>query len=1050
MSGTPAAASARQFHGLFVGINKYRFKTVRRLASAARDAKALHAVFSDNLGDDDTTLLLDRDATRTAIVTALTNLRTRSTADDIVVISFSGHGSTTHELVTHDADPNNLPSTALPLDEFIDLVSAIPARQLIVILDCCFAGGAGAKVLNAPLVPRGALHGVPESTDARLERMAGTGRLILAAATGEQEAWEDPHLGHGLLTYHLLRALLGEAAAGSGEHVRLYDLLAFVTREVKAKASGTVAAEQDPSLRGQVNGELTWPIFIDTGPLYSAQFPSSVLAPVTQDLASLRDHGIPQPVLDAWAARIDALNDLQVDTINQGRLLAGENVLVTAPTSSGKTMIGELAAIRAAQMGGRSVFLLPTRALVNEQYARFSRTYGPIGLQTIRATGETADDVPALLRGQFDLAVLTYEKFAGLALGNPHLLKLLSVIVIDEVQTIVDPGRGAYLEFLLTVLKARRPEGVTPQVVALSAVLGDLGGLDSWLDANVIARTERPVPLLEGVLGPDGVYRYADADGENASEQLIAPIGWMRSSQDVIIPLVRKLVGEGQQVIIFRSTRGAARGCANYLARSLGLPPANAALEAVAGGDPSAVLTDLRQCLAGGVAFHISDLARDEKIAIEDEFRAPDSGIRVLVSTTTLAQGVNLPAETVIIVELDHPTGPTSTAPYTVAEYKNIAGRAGRLGLTDGGRAVLIVSGGVDTERRWRDYVHGSPEDLRSQLLDPQQDIATLLLRVVAVASRREGSTGLSETDIIAFLSNSFAAHQQRLSGAADPFPAATVSAVLAELVAAGLLSSGTSGIELTELGTYVSQSGLKVASAVRVARALRAVPPAALNRVTIIAAAQLTDEVTSARPQVNAKGWQREQGTYLGELRRHGLAQPVMEAMPGHERKTAAERAKRAVACMWWMSGVPVGQIERQLMVHMPRKDAAGVARAAADRTQSVVGVVIDIARCLHPDANLDDLARLLPIQLEFGIPPELVPLAQHAGAALDRPDYLRLAAASLTDPETVLDAEDDTLLACLNGNQSKLRQLRKAAREARDGDDDTDFADMMPAATD
>ena len=45
--------------------------------------------------------------------------------------------------------------------------------------------------------------------------MAGTGRLILAAATGEQEAWEDPHLGHGLLTYHLLRALLG-AAAGDG------------------------------------------------------------------------------------------------------------------------------------------------------------------------------------------------------------------------------------------------------------------------------------------------------------------------------------------------------------------------------------------------------------------------------------------------------------------------------------------------------------------------------------------------------------------------------------------------------------------------------------------------------------------------------------------------------------------------------------------------------------------------------------------------------------------------------------------------------------------
>ena len=422
----------------------------------------------------------------------------------------------------------------------------------------------------------------------------------------------------------------------------------------------------------------------------------------------------------------------------------------------------------------------------------------------------------------------------------------------------------------------------------------------------------------------------------------------------------------------------------------------------------------------------------------------------MLVSTTTLAQGVNLPAETVIIVELDHPTGPTQTAPYSVAEYKNIAGRAGRLGLSDGGRAVLITGGGIDGDRRWRDYVLGKPEDLRSQLLDPEQDLATLVLRVVAVASRREGVTGLSEAEVIAFLSNSFAAHQQRLGGAPDPFPAATVSAVLDDLVGAGLLSSDPSGIDLTELGTYVSQSGLRVSSAARVARVLRAVNPAALNRVTIIAAAQLTDEAATARPPVNGRGWQREQATYFGELQRHGIAGPVLAAFPGPERKTAAERAKRAVACIWWMAGVPVGRIEQQLMQHMPSKDAAGATRASADRTQSVVGTVIDIARCLHPDARLDDLARLLPVQLEFGIPAELVPLAQRAGAALGRTDYLLLASRSLADPAAILDADDDVLLSCLNGDNGKLQVLRQAARAARDGDDSTDFADLLPASID
>ena len=122
MPSNPAAGSARQFHGLFIGINRYRSKSVRRLASAARDAKALHALFSDNLGDTNTALLVDQDATRDAVVAALVELQTRSTPEDVVVITFSGHGSTTHELVTHDTDPDNLPSTSLTLDQFTDLV----------------------------------------------------------------------------------------------------------------------------------------------------------------------------------------------------------------------------------------------------------------------------------------------------------------------------------------------------------------------------------------------------------------------------------------------------------------------------------------------------------------------------------------------------------------------------------------------------------------------------------------------------------------------------------------------------------------------------------------------------------------------------------------------------------------------------------------------------------------------------------------------------------------------------------------------------------------
>ncbi len=363
-------------------------------------------------------------------------------------------------------------------------------------------------------------------------------------------------------------------------------------------------------------------------------------------------HRLPDEVIEAWRAGIGALNQLQQDAINTTGLFTGGNVLVTAPTSSGKTMIGELAALRATQSGGRSVFSLPTKALVNEQYERFHRTYGGCGVRVVRATGDYRDDVDALLRGQFDLALFTYEKFSGLALAHPHLLQMLSVVVVDEVQTIVDPGRGRDLELLLTLMKSRKDEGVEPQLVTLSAVLGDLNGLDTWLEADLLRTDVRPVDLDEGVLTLDGTYRYLDADRAEQTVQLIPPAYGDPRARTLLVPLVDQLVAEGQQVIVVRGIRGEARGAAEYLANALSLSPASRVLEALPNGDRRSPRPHCGRCLERGVAFHISDLAAEERRIIEEEFRRPESQIRVVVATTTLAQGVNLPAETVIMPEL--------------------------------------------------------------------------------------------------------------------------------------------------------------------------------------------------------------------------------------------------------------------------------------------------------------------------------------------------------------------------------------------------------------
>ena len=192
---------------------------------------------------------------------------------------------------------------------------------------------------------------------------------------------------------------------------------------------------------------------------------------------------------------------------------------------------------------------------------------------------------------------------------------------------LADANRGANLEFLLTLIRMQRRQGIEPQTIALSAVIGDTNGLEEWLGGRLLRREERPVPLDEGLLLGGGRFRYLDAASreERVSGPLFQPLYHKGSSQDWIISLVQKLVGEGQQVIVFRETKGEARGCANYLASALGLRPAADALARLPAADPSQASNDLRAALEHGVAFHNADLFPEERRVIEEEFRKADA-----------------------------------------------------------------------------------------------------------------------------------------------------------------------------------------------------------------------------------------------------------------------------------------------------------------------------------------------------------------------------------------------------------------------------------------
>src|SRR5439155_8462820 len=90
----------------------------------------------------------------------------------------------------------------------------------------------------------------------------------------------------------------------------------------------------------------------------------------------------------------------------------------------------------------------------------------------------------------------------------------------------------------------------------LSAVIGDTNGFDSWLNARLLRSDKRPVPLEEGMVELSGTFRYISVDGkEQTINNYVRPEYRKGSSQDIIIPLVRKLVADGEKVIVFRETK---------------------------------------------------------------------------------------------------------------------------------------------------------------------------------------------------------------------------------------------------------------------------------------------------------------------------------------------------------------------------------------------------------------------------------------------------------------------------------------------------------------
>ena len=438
-------------------------------------------------------------------------------------------------------------------------------------------------------------------------------------------------------------------------------------------------------------------------------------APMATAVELLLQHGFPKGIVSAL--REDGVTDLldhQVEAAIRFDLLGSEDLLVSLPTSCGKTLIGELAGVGAALLGKRAVFSVPLKALAREKFEAFQKRYAGYGLRVRLATGEFSAHIESLHRGDFDIAVMIHEKFKHTLLRDPGFLQGIQVAVLDELQGVEDPSRGPNLEFLLALLKRRNVRRV-----GLAGVLAPDDPLVEDFGNRVLTAHRRPVDLREGIVltdedlvdaalrdyglerppieGPGliSVFRshntgLVEAESLSVSESGEGE-GWG------LLNLALGLAEAEESVLVFLPSRRDAETAALLLAEN---SPFRTTLDFP--GEAGEVESEkLLACLQKGVAFHHSDCSPKNRARVEEAFR--NSQVKILCCTSTLAMGVNLPATNVLI----HPfvwnkngdSGELSILREAVV--RNMAGRAGRLGLAENhGRALILAA----TQREWDLY----------------------------------------------------------------------------------------------------------------------------------------------------------------------------------------------------------------------------------------------------------------------------------------------------------------------------------------------------------
>ncbi len=393
------------------------------------------------------------------------------------------------------------------------------------------------------------------------------------------------------------------------------------------------------------------------------------------------------------------LDTFQIEAIKA--IHSGNSVVLTAPTGSGKTLIGEFAIYRGLSHESRVFYTTPLKALSNQKFRDFVNQFGEnkVGL----LTGDLS------INRNAPILVMTTEIFRNMLYGEfeefeDPLVNLESVI-LDECHYMNDPQRGTVWEETIIHCPSRT------QIIALSATISNADQLQNWIEKvhgpTVLVKSEkRPVPLDFVFCSAKGLHPLLNNKGNGIhpnckiwrapkGQKKKAKIGRIMQPKSPPIDFVVSKLAERNMLpaIYFIFSR---RGCdkavenikdlslVNYSEANLISQRLNIYLKNNSDG-----IKDKFHCeaLKRGIASHHAGLLPAWKELVEELFQ--QGLIKVVFATETLAAGINMPARTTVISTLSKRTEEGHRLLFS-SEFLQMSGRAGRRGKDSQGYVVTL------------------------------------------------------------------------------------------------------------------------------------------------------------------------------------------------------------------------------------------------------------------------------------------------------------------------------------------------------------------------